>query len=125
MSAPQADGIRLMVDVSDGAIAGEWHGNVLGTAGRIVLRTGPAHATRSPPAEANSWSVPSLLFLVSTAGYGEYHPGAGTYHFDFTDENRYRTGSRRSTTISLWPHRKKYLKSTTWTGTVASRNRSR
>jgi hypothetical protein len=29
-------------------------------------------------------------FLVSTAGYGEYHPGAGTYHFDFTDENRYR-----------------------------------
>jgi len=28
--------------------------------------------------------------LVSTAGYGEYHPGAGTYHFDFTDEKRYR-----------------------------------
>ena len=31
-----------------------------------------------------------MPFLVSTAGYGEYHPGAGTYHFDFTDENRYR-----------------------------------
>ena len=29
-------------------------------------------------------------FLLSTAGYGEYHPGAGTYHFDFTDEKRYR-----------------------------------
>ena len=29
-------------------------------------------------------------FLVSTSGYGEYHPGAGTYHFDFTDETRYR-----------------------------------
>ena len=29
-------------------------------------------------------------FLVSTGGYGEYHPGAGTYHFDFTDEKRYR-----------------------------------
>ena len=29
-------------------------------------------------------------FLVSTSGYGEYHPGAGTYHFDFADEERYR-----------------------------------
>ena len=29
-------------------------------------------------------------FLVSTAGYGEYHPGPGTYHFDFTDEKHYR-----------------------------------
>ena len=29
-------------------------------------------------------------FLVCTGGYGEYHPGAGTYHFDFTDEKRYR-----------------------------------
>ena len=29
-------------------------------------------------------------FLLSTAGYGEYHPGAGTYHFDFADEKRYR-----------------------------------
>jgi hypothetical protein len=29
-------------------------------------------------------------FLLSTGGYGEYHPGAGTYHFDFTDEKRYR-----------------------------------
>ena len=29
-------------------------------------------------------------FLVSTTGYGEYHPGMGTYHFDFTDDKRYR-----------------------------------
>lgn len=29
-------------------------------------------------------------FLVSTSGYGEYHPGPGTYHFDFTDDKRYR-----------------------------------
>jgi hypothetical protein len=29
-------------------------------------------------------------FLVSTAGYGEYYAGAGTYHFDFTDPKRYR-----------------------------------
>ncbi len=29
-------------------------------------------------------------FLVCTGGYGEYHPGAGTYHFDFTEVTRYR-----------------------------------
>jgi hypothetical protein len=29
-------------------------------------------------------------FLVSTAGYGEYHAGWGTYRFDFTDQTRYR-----------------------------------
>jgi Glycosyl hydrolases family 31 len=28
--------------------------------------------------------------LVSTTGYGEYHPGGGTYHFDFTKDDRYR-----------------------------------
>jgi hypothetical protein len=31
-----------------------------------------------------------LPFLVCTGGYGEYHPGVGTYHFDFTEETRYR-----------------------------------
>jgi hypothetical protein len=29
-------------------------------------------------------------FLVSTAGYGEYHAGAGSYHFDFTATGRYK-----------------------------------
>jgi len=29
-------------------------------------------------------------FLLSTNGYGEYHAGAGGYHFDFTAEDRYR-----------------------------------
>jgi hypothetical protein len=28
--------------------------------------------------------------LVSTTGYGEFHPGGGTYHFDFTRDDRYR-----------------------------------
>jgi hypothetical protein len=28
--------------------------------------------------------------LISTTGYGEYHPGGGTYHFDFTKPDRYR-----------------------------------
>jgi hypothetical protein len=29
-------------------------------------------------------------FLVSTAGFGEYHAGAGSYHFAFTSEGRYK-----------------------------------
>jgi alpha-glucosidase (family GH31 glycosyl hydrolase) len=29
-------------------------------------------------------------FLLTTAGYGEYHAGAGSYHFDFTVPGRYR-----------------------------------
>ncbi|HTX39873.1 MAG TPA: hypothetical protein VME43_32870 [Bryobacteraceae bacterium] len=29
-------------------------------------------------------------FLLSTAGYGEYHPGAGPFQFDFTPADRYR-----------------------------------
>ena len=29
-------------------------------------------------------------FLFCTAGYGEYHPGAGTYHFEFMDGGKYR-----------------------------------
>src|SRR5260370_4243361 len=28
-------------------------------------------------------------FLVSTAGYGEFHPGAGMYRFDFTPTDHY------------------------------------
>jgi hypothetical protein len=29
-------------------------------------------------------------FLVSTAGYGEYHAGAGSYHFDFNASGKYK-----------------------------------
>jgi len=29
-------------------------------------------------------------FLLSTAGYGEYHPGSGPFQFDFTAADRYR-----------------------------------
>ena len=36
-------------------------------------------------------SLPAAVpFLVCTCGYGEYHPGGGTYHFDFTAPDRYR-----------------------------------
>lgn len=31
-----------------------------------------------------------IPFLVSTAGYGEYHAGAGSYHFDFSGTGKYK-----------------------------------
>jgi hypothetical protein len=31
-----------------------------------------------------------LAFLVSSAGYGEFHAGGGTYRFDFTAGDKYR-----------------------------------
>jgi hypothetical protein len=34
-------------------------------------------------------------FLVSTAGYGEYHAGGGQYRFDFTGPNRYQVEAPR------------------------------
>ncbi len=36
-----------------------------------------------------------IPFLISTAGYGEYHPGGGTYRFDFTGPNRYQVAAPR------------------------------
>jgi len=32
----------------------------------------------------------TIPFLISSAGYGEYHAGAGQFHFDFTAAGRYR-----------------------------------
>jgi len=34
-------------------------------------------------------------FLISTAGYAEYHPGAGPFRFDFTGSDRYRVEAPR------------------------------
>jgi hypothetical protein len=36
-----------------------------------------------------------IPFLISAAGYGEYHPGAGLYRFDFTAADRYRIHAPR------------------------------
>ncbi|MCU1235364.1 MAG: glycoside hydrolase, family 31 [Candidatus Solibacter sp.] len=47
-------------------------------------RTDPTLSARGKSLAAD---VPLLL---STAGYGEFHPGGGTYHFDFTQPDRYR-----------------------------------
>jgi hypothetical protein len=36
----------------------------------------------------------AVPFFVSTGGYGEYHAGAGSYHFEFAPEGKYKvTGS--------------------------------
>jgi hypothetical protein len=40
-------------------------------------------------------------FLVTTAGYGEYHPGAGTFRFDFTAGDRY---SIRAPSVDYYFH---------------------
>lgn len=41
-------------------------------------------------------AVPAEVpFLISTAGYGEYHAGGGTYRFDFTGPNRYQIEAPR------------------------------
>jgi hypothetical protein len=47
-------------------------------------RTDAVFDTRGKSVEA------STPFLVSTAGYGEYHPGAGAYRFDFAAGDRYQ-----------------------------------
>lgn len=36
-----------------------------------------------------------IPFLISSAGYGEYHPGGGAFHFDFTRADRYRIQAPR------------------------------
>ena len=83
------DGTPLMLDLTDarseaGGVV--WERRALPGASFYGLgpRTDATFDLRGKSVRAE---VP---FLVSTAGYGEYHPGAGTYHFDFTDEKRYR-----------------------------------
>ena len=83
------DGTPLMLDLTDarteaGGVV--WERRAL--PGASFYGLGPrTDATFDLRGKSLRAEVP---FLVSTAGYGEYHPGAGTYHFDFTDEKRYR-----------------------------------
>ncbi len=52
-------------------------------------RVDPSFDLRGKKAETD------LPFLVSTAGYGEYHSGSGPFHFDFSGAGRYRIGAPR------------------------------
>jgi hypothetical protein len=83
------DGTPLMIDLSEarseaGGVV--WERQAL--AGAAFYGLGPGtDAGFDLRGKSVRAEVP---FLVSTAGYGEYHPGPGTYHFDFTDEKHYR-----------------------------------
>lgn len=89
----RSDGTALMADLSEPRPVGAPDGGGV-TWDRQSLpgvefyglgpRTDPVFDLRGKAVRAE------IPFLVSTAGYGEYHPGAGQYRFDFTPEDRYR-----------------------------------
>jgi hypothetical protein len=89
IAAQRLDGTSLILDLTDarseaGGVV--WERQALPGASFYGLgpRTDATFDLRGKSVRAE---VP---FLVCTSGYGEYHPGAGSYHFDFTDETRYR-----------------------------------
>ena len=85
----RADGAPLMTDLSEpepaaGGVA--WDRQALPGVEFFGLgpSTDPALGLRGKAVRAE---VP---LLISTAEYGEYHPGLGSYRFDFTAPGRYR-----------------------------------
>lgn len=89
-----ADGQALMADLSEPRQDGEaivWEREM--PAGARFYGLGPrvddAFDLRGRKVETD---VP---FLVSTTGYGEFHPGAGPFHFDFTGADRFRIAAPR------------------------------
>jgi alpha-glucosidase (family GH31 glycosyl hydrolase) len=83
------DGATLMADLS------EPHSEAAGVtwdrqspAGAQLYGLGPRI---DPVFDLHGKSIRAEVpFLLSTSGYGEYHAGAGAYHFDFTGDDRYR-----------------------------------
>jgi hypothetical protein len=89
VAAHRLDGTPLMLDLTDarseaGGVIWERQAPPGASFYGLGQRTDATFNLRGKSVRAE---VP---FLVCTLGYGEYHPGAGTYHFDFTDETRYR-----------------------------------
>jgi hypothetical protein len=85
----RADGAPLMTDLSEPAPAPggvAWDRQALPGVEFYGLgpSTGPDLGLRGKMVRAE---VP---LLISTAEYGEYHPGLGSYRFDFTAPDRYR-----------------------------------
>ncbi|MCX6631424.1 MAG: hypothetical protein NTW28_27745 [Candidatus Solibacter sp.] len=89
VSVRKLDGTLLLLDLSDArSEAGGVVWERLAPAGASFYGLGPrTDASFDLGGKSVRAEVP---FLVSTIGYGEYHPGPGTYHFDFTHEQRYR-----------------------------------
>jgi alpha-glucosidase (family GH31 glycosyl hydrolase) len=89
LSVRRLDGTSLMIDLSEahseaGGVAWERQAPEDAALYGLGPRTDATFDLRGRSVRAEE------PFLVSTAGYGEYHPGAGTYHFDFTGQQRYR-----------------------------------
>ena len=89
LTVRRLDGTTLMADASEphseaGGMV--WERLTLDSAAFYGL--GPrADATFDLRGKSLRAEVP---FLFCTEGYGEFHPGAGSYHFDFTAAGRYR-----------------------------------
>lgn len=89
MRVRRLDGSTLMTDLSEArseAAGVTWERQ--SPAGAQLYGLGPrADAIFDLHGKSVRAEVP---FLLSTSGYGEYHAGAGGYHFDFTNTDRYR-----------------------------------
>jgi hypothetical protein len=88
VEARRLDGTPLMADLSDPHPSGSgvtWERQAPPGVRFYGLgpRTDPAFDVRGKSFEAEA------PFLVTTSGYGEYHPGAGVYGFDFRSGDRY------------------------------------
>jgi hypothetical protein len=85
----RVDGQRLVRDVSEaesGAAGVTWERETV--PGADFYGLGPrTDASFSLLGKSLRAEVP---FFISTAGYGEYHAGAGSYHFDFSQAGKYK-----------------------------------
>jgi hypothetical protein len=85
----RADGVPLMSDLSEAEPAAggvTWDRQAL--AGVEFYGLGPS---TDPDLGLRGKVVRAEVpLLISTAEYGEYHPGLGSYRFDFTSADRYR-----------------------------------
>src|ERR1035437_6447564 len=85
----RADGVPLMADLTEPKADGSgvsWERQAL--PGVRFYGLGPRAALTF---DLRGKSVQAEIpFLLSTAGYGEFHAGAGRFHVDFTAADRYR-----------------------------------
>jgi hypothetical protein len=89
VSVRRSDGAALMTDLSEPKPEGagvSWEREAL--PGVRFYGLGPR---ADPELDLRGKAIDSQIpFLISTAGYGEYHAGAGPFRFDFTAAGRYR-----------------------------------
>jgi hypothetical protein len=90
----RANGRPLMKDLSEPAVSGQgvaWERE--SPAGERFYGLGPRP---DPQFDLSGQAVSAAIpFLISTAGYGEFHAGPGPWRFDFTAAGRYRIEAPR------------------------------